>query len=53
MKHKTEKGIKKHTERLQYLKLQRKKLNSKIRSEVMALKRMTDGKSKKYQKKIS
>lgn len=49
MKRKTQKEIEKHTKRLQYLKLKRKKINSQIRSEVMALKRMTDEKFKKYQ----
>ena len=50
MKHKTEEQIEKHTIYLQYLKLQRKKLNGKIRSEIKALKRMTNEKSKKYSK---
>lgn len=50
MKRKTEKEIEKHTKQLQYLRLQRKKINSQIRSEVMTLERMTDGKFKKYQK---
>ena len=34
------KDLEKHEDRLKYLKLQRKKLNSKIRSEVMAIQRI-------------
>jgi len=51
MKEKTKRELEKHQTRLKYLKLQKKKINSQMRCEIMAIKRMTDAKSKKYQSK--
>ena len=48
MKHRTKKEIEKHEANLKYLKLQRKKINRKIRNEVMILYRLTDEKRKRY-----
>lgn len=48
MKHKTKKKIEEHEAKLKYLKLQRKKINGKIRNEVMILYRLTDEKRKRY-----
>jgi len=42
MKNKTKKNLKKHSLRLKYLRLQRKKINKRIRCEVATLKRIND-----------